>query len=68
MAVHFAPLVEVGYSQVESLWQPLIWQERRMPDSCYVCAELMCSLPRAGASAGGRRSPAGIAVPNADAT
>ncbi len=53
MAVGFAPFAEVPYRQVESLWQPLIWQERRMPDSCYVSAELMCSTPTVFVQSGG---------------
>lgn len=53
MAIRFAPFADVSYDQAESLWQPLIWQERRMPDSCYVSAELMCSLPTAFVQSGG---------------
>lgn len=45
MAVAFAPFAPVPVAQVASLWQPLIWQERRMPDSSYVSAEFMCPLP-----------------------
>ena len=45
LAVAFAPFAPVPVAQVASLWQPLIWQERRMPDSSYVSAEFMCPLP-----------------------
>jgi hypothetical protein len=53
-AVAFAPFAPMPVAGLKSLWQPLIWQERRMPDSSYVSAEFMCSVPLAVAEPGGR--------------
>lgn len=44
-AVAFAPFAPMPFARLQSLWQPLIWQERRSPDSSYVSAEFMCSVP-----------------------
>lgn len=44
-AVSFSPFEATSFKSLESVWQPLIWQEKRVPDSCYVSAEFMCSLP-----------------------
>lgn len=44
-AIAFAPFAPMSAAGLRSLWQPLIWQERRMPDSSYVSAEFMCSVP-----------------------
>lgn len=44
-SVAFSAFAEVQPSTLESLWQPLIWQEKRFPDSSYVSAEFMCSIP-----------------------
>lgn len=46
-AVSFSPFPATSFEKVESIWQPIIWQEKRVPDSCYVSAEFMCSLPMA---------------------
>ena len=44
-SILFSPFEASSFEKLKSVWQPLIWQEKRIPDSCYVSAELMCSLP-----------------------
>jgi hypothetical protein len=53
-AIAFAPFAPQPVADLKSLWQPLIWQERRMPDSSYVSAEFMCSVPMVVAQPDGR--------------
>jgi hypothetical protein len=53
-SVAFSAFEEVPPAALESLWQPLIWQEKRFPDSCYVSAEFMCSVPAVFMQSGGR--------------
>jgi len=36
---------ETDPSTIESIWQPLIWQERRFPSHSYLSMEHMCPLP-----------------------
>lgn len=50
-----APAIESG--DVEEVFQPLIWQERRMPDRSYATAAFECTIPgtlvqRGGATLG----------------
>src|SRR6476659_8011489 len=57
IAFRFTPLAEgwysVGYTgapeiapgDVQWLWQPLVWQERRVPAQSFLSIERMCSLP-----------------------
>src|SRR5690606_42007117 len=35
---------ETRSSELNELWQPLIWQERRFPSESFLSAEYMCSL------------------------
>ena len=61
----FTPKAEAWYSigftgapavqpaNIEALWQPLIWQERRFPRLSFLSVERMCSLPAAIVSSGG---------------
>lgn len=56
---------EAARSEVTSLWQPLVWQERRFPERSYFSIESMCSVPatlfeRAGATIGVAADPAEI--------
>ncbi len=59
-AVVFAPYAPQAVAGLSSLWQPMIWQERRMPDSSYVSAEFMSSIPMTVAARDGRSR--GVAV------
>jgi hypothetical protein len=38
-----APGISPG--EATNIWQPLVWQERRFPDSSYLSMEHMCPLP-----------------------
>lgn len=54
---HFAPKMDgwfsIGYmgapeispNDFDSIWQPLVWQEKRFPSGSYLSTENMCSLP-----------------------
>lgn len=65
IAFRFTPLAEgwysVGYTgapeiapvDVQWLWQPLVWQERRFPAQSFLSIERMCSLPATIVSSGG---------------
>jgi hypothetical protein len=44
---------EVPAADIEWVWQPLVWQERRFPSLSFLSIERMCSLPAAIVSSGG---------------
>ena len=44
---------EVPPGDVQWLWQPLVWQERRFPAQSFLSIERMCSLPATIVSSGG---------------
>lgn len=43
----------VSQKEIEAVWQPLVWQERRFPQESFLSVERMCSLPMASISSGG---------------
>lgn len=52
-SVGYTGAPEIAPEEVQAIWQPLVWQERRFPDSSYLSAEFMCSLPAALVNQGG---------------
>jgi hypothetical protein len=36
---------DIDQKDAANIWQPLVWQERRFPDSCYLSMEHMCPIP-----------------------
>lgn len=46
-SVGYTGAPETSPRKMDGIWQPLIWQEKRFPDSCYLSAEFMCSIPSA---------------------
>ena len=52
-SIGFTGAPAVQPANIEALWQPLIWQERRFPRLSFLSVERMCSLPAAIISSGG---------------
>jgi hypothetical protein len=46
-SVGFTGAPEASLKQVQELWQPLIWQEKRMPDQPYMTLAFQCPVPSA---------------------
>ena len=46
-SVGYTGFVGRDLAQVEQLWQPLIWQERRLPDQSYLTLAYRCPVPSA---------------------
>lgn len=44
-AILYAGAPSYTPEQTEELWQPMIWQERRVPDTSYLTAAFQCPLP-----------------------
>lgn len=44
-SVAFIGAPAISYVDVQSLWQPLLWQERRLPDKPYLTEAFRCPLP-----------------------
>ena len=44
-SVGYTGAPEIAPQQLQSLWQPLVWQERRFPGLSYFSVESMCSVP-----------------------
>jgi hypothetical protein len=44
-SVGFKGAPQVSPGKLLSLWQPLIWQERRFPEKSYLSTDSMCSIP-----------------------
>lgn len=56
-SVGYTGAPETPASEIASVWQPLVWQERRFPSQSYLSMEHMCPLPavlveRAGVTVG----------------
>lgn len=56
-SVGYTGAPETPAAEIASVWQPLVWQERRFPSQPYLSMEHMCPLPavlveRAGATVG----------------
>jgi len=56
-SVGYTGAPETPVSEIASVWQPLVWQERRFPSQSYLSMEHMCPLPavlveRAGTTVG----------------
>lgn len=46
-SVGYAGAPAVSREKADGIFQPLVWQEKRFPDSAYLSAELMCTIPSA---------------------
>ncbi|HVF29075.1 MAG TPA: hypothetical protein VM943_12590, partial [Pyrinomonadaceae bacterium] len=62
-SVGYTGAPETPASEIASVWQPLVWQERRFPSQSYLSMEHMCPLPavlveRAGTTVGVVADPA----------
>lgn len=44
-SVGFTGMPEVDCSEVDEIWQPLIWQEKRFPDMSYMTLAYRCTVP-----------------------
>jgi len=44
-SIGFTGAPETKIEDVKELWQPLIWNEKRMPDDCYLTDAFRCPLP-----------------------
>ena len=53
-AVLYAGAPSEKFDNVAELWQPMIWQERRIPDLSYLTAAFQCPIPTTLLSSSGR--------------
>lgn len=44
-SVGFAGMPELDPAQVDAIWQPWVWQEKRFPTQSFLSVEEMCGLP-----------------------
>ena len=44
-SVGFTGMPEVKPSEVDEIWQPLIWQEKRFPETSFMTLAYQCTLP-----------------------
>ncbi len=44
-SVGFTGMPEASPSECDELWQPLIWQEKRFPDTSYMTLAYQCTVP-----------------------
>jgi hypothetical protein len=45
---------EVPLARADSIWQPLMWGDKRLPDESYLTAEARCSIPMTTVTCEGR--------------
>jgi len=44
-SIGYSGAPEVPLAQADSVWQPLMWGEKRLPEESYITAESRCSIP-----------------------